>query len=339
MKKPEELKDRPGFYKIPGIRNYAISKDAVVYNLHSDCIMRPFRMSNGYLGVHTRFAENGKQVSLLHRMMAVTFIDTNGQDPDKLQVNHKNGIKDDDRLVNLEWVSPQENCIHAGATGLSPKCIPIDVRDVITNEVKTFNSFIECARFYGTSKDFIRGRLMTCNDGLRVFPEWRQYRKHSNKPWPDREKMEIDRYGRKIPVEVKNLTTGEILKFESLYSASRFLGTTCPVLSSRMHMTHQPILPGMFQIRYASDKEWRVSKDPFLESFQSRSSKPIIVTNSMTGEKKYFRTCADCARSMGILQTTIAERLRSGGKKVFSDGFTYQYFSETQQSAADVNWQ
>ena len=53
---------------------------------------------------------------LVHRMVAETFLDT--PDDDKIIVNHKNGKKDDNRVVNLEYVTHSENMQHALMTGL-----------------------------------------------------------------------------------------------------------------------------------------------------------------------------------------------------------------------------
>lgn len=77
-------------------------------------ILKSQMIYKGYL--RTALLKNGKQRRFLnHRLVVMAFLPEFNKN---LQVNHKNGIKTDNRLENLESCTNQENSIHAVDSGL-----------------------------------------------------------------------------------------------------------------------------------------------------------------------------------------------------------------------------
>ena len=72
-------------------------------------IKTPRLRRDGYL--QTQLSSNGVAFDFrIHRIVAQVFVDN----PDgKTQVNHKNGIKTDNRVENLEWCTHTENQVHS----------------------------------------------------------------------------------------------------------------------------------------------------------------------------------------------------------------------------------
>lgn len=84
-------------YSLPGKSNT---------NKHGK-FLSPGKRGKGYAGVVLRKI-SPTSISV-HRIVAKHFI----ENPNNyLQVNHKNGIKTDNRVENLEWISNSENMLH-----------------------------------------------------------------------------------------------------------------------------------------------------------------------------------------------------------------------------------
>lgn len=80
-------------------------------------LMNPSENRDGYL--QTALTKNGRTMSpMVHRLVAETFIKNPKNKP---IINHKNGIKTDNRRSNLEWCTHKENMEHASRTGLRPR--------------------------------------------------------------------------------------------------------------------------------------------------------------------------------------------------------------------------
>ena len=92
-------------YEIKEYPNYKVTKSGKVWSDISNRFLDG-KLNKGYRVVCIK----GKTVSV-HRLVCMVFYPNHknyGKD-----VNHKNGIRDDNRVENLEWVTRSENQIHA----------------------------------------------------------------------------------------------------------------------------------------------------------------------------------------------------------------------------------
>ena len=77
--------------------------------------MKQMLNKKGYPEVRLR--KNGTHTRLVHKLVSSVFL---VKPEGYTQINHINGIKTDNSVVNLEWVTNSENQLHAYKLGLQP---------------------------------------------------------------------------------------------------------------------------------------------------------------------------------------------------------------------------
>jgi len=95
---------------IRSLDRYLLRKDGRKY-LKKGKYLNPGKNTKGYYQVRLE----GGNIYRVHRLVALAFIPNPLNLP---QVNHKNGIKTDNRAENLEWCTNSQNQLHAYNNGL-----------------------------------------------------------------------------------------------------------------------------------------------------------------------------------------------------------------------------
>ena len=114
--------------KLPGFPGYYVSRDGTIYtSLAQGCRnpldeskrvplhpVKPRSLPNGYDRVYLRCPDGKRRDFYIHRLVASTFIPNPENKP---VVNHKDCIRTNNNVDNLEWMTVKENTEYSEREG------------------------------------------------------------------------------------------------------------------------------------------------------------------------------------------------------------------------------
>lgn len=109
---------------------YSVSDYGRVWSVKRRSLLKPTNNGWGYFVVSV-YKEGKEQKPKVHRLVLLTFKPK--ENSELFEVNHINSIKTDNRLGNLEWLTPQQHKKLSRGVKISPKLDPymvIQIRDL-----------------------------------------------------------------------------------------------------------------------------------------------------------------------------------------------------------------
>lgn len=313
---------RKGFFIVPSNPEYAVDSDGVVCDVFSNVVFASSVPKKETQTKEAGYITIGKIPA--HRLVAETFLQKPVVHNKKIIVNHKNGIKNDNRVDNLEWVTYSGNIIHAFDTGLRKDNIPVKLKNLETEEVIEFRSYGEMARHLNVNQGKICRYLKRKK---REYPfQGKYWVVKVGEPWPEVESLEKALASKYFNQEMLLIdkASGKAFIFGSLSSAGKYLGITGETLSQhrkraqskgmvecvvRNHIVIPVPYAEEWMYENAEDRKHEVKPMGKLQPGFTKRAPQVRVTDLQTSEVVVYKNSEEYSKVIGMNRDSFVKNI------------------------------
>lgn len=324
----------PGFYLIPGFSRYVINRSGDVLDFLRNRFVS-WRASKPAAGNRLGGYMNGFMVSdaqkanvAQHRLLALVFIPFTGI-YNKLTVNHKDGVKSNNDLSNLEWVTYAENNKHAWDSGLKLNHRPkILKKNLLTGKIDAYRSVRECAYSLGDVSGFYVAARLKDQSG-KIYPDYLMFKRDDGTDWPEVDYSQIP----KVPnsysnaLVARNVFTGETIIFDDVEEFSKEFNVPTTIILD--HARNNQFKPANgYNFKYLINAHtWPQHTERHLLVYKDYPIDPpdaVVMTDTQTGEETFFTSVKKAVEAVGIHYDHL--RTLTYDKRLFKKRYAFKMF-------------
>lgn len=150
-----EVAARLRWKPVEGFPNYEVSDGGDVRNATTGKLLSPYKNQRGYMKV-CLYVDGKKKYLSVHRLVANAFIEKEEHSV-RVQVNHIDEDKTNNRASNLEWVTPSENINHGTCIERRAKSQSRTVEMIYKGLTVLFDSTRDASERTGIPRKYIQG--------------------------------------------------------------------------------------------------------------------------------------------------------------------------------------
>ena len=291
--------------EIPGTDGFTINTIGQVYDKQGK-LRNNYINGDGYITTAVKLLDGKTTTIAVHRLLAMAHIPKDRED--RIEVNHRNGIKKDIRKENLEWVTPFENNIHSELL----RDDSLRKKLVIFKNNKPFDSaknLEEASKITNLPSLVIWDHLKNGTVSSEGFHFQYILR---NKNIPEELRKYEKSKGIRRNIKIRDTETGEVLRFVSLTDAARHYNTYSSAIYQAIQKTKNPkLLQLRYQVTY-DDCEFPELSDDDLNKAKGRCSKKVFGYNVQTKETILTDSAAEFIKKTGLSRKAVTTVLANG---------------------------